>query len=68
MTIKYLDIQVAKCGIKCFKLTDIDDCESISCKNGGTCTDGVSSYTCYCVIGYSGTHCEIGESYYLCNC
>ena len=28
--------------------------------NGGTCTDGVNSYSCDCVSGYSGEDCEIG--------
>ncbi|XP_078485672.1 uncharacterized protein LOC100181677 isoform X2 [Ciona intestinalis] len=28
------------------------------CANGGTCTDGVASYTCACVTGYTGANCE----------
>ena len=31
--------------------------------NGGTCTDGVNSYTCACAPGYSGEGCEIGMCY-----
>ena len=26
--------------------------------NGGTCVDGVNSYTCDCVLGYSGPYCN----------
>ena len=29
--------------------------------NGGTCQDGVFQYTCACVDGYTGTHCETGK-------
>ena len=28
------------------------------CENGGNCTDGVNEYSCTCILGYSGTHCE----------
>ena len=39
---------------------DIDDCASDPCQNGGTCIDGINSYTCNCDSGYSGSNCEIG--------
>ena len=42
-------------------LLDIDDCEASPCKNGGTCIDGVDSYTCNCVSGYTGHDCETGS-------
>lgn len=29
-----------------------------SCFNGGTCLDGVNSYTCHCRAGFTGTHCQ----------
>ena len=32
------------------------------CLNGGTCVDGVNSYTCSCPIGYSGDRCEINDN------
>lgn len=38
--------------------SNVDDCASMPCQNGGTCTDGVNSYTCMCATGYSGTNCE----------
>ena len=28
------------------------------CQNAGTCTDGVDSFTCNCLAGYTGTNCE----------
>ncbi|XP_013383467.1 mucin-5AC [Lingula anatina] len=36
-----------------------DQCASGPCQNGGTCTDGLFSYSCTCVSGFSGSSCEI---------
>jgi Notch-like protein len=33
--------------------TDIDECASTPCLNGGTCTQGVASYTCTCAAGFA---------------
>ena len=43
-----------------FSVADIDECSSNPCLNGATCTDAVNQYTCGCVAGYTGTHCETG--------
>ena len=48
-------------------LVDINECSSSPCMNGATCTDAVNSYTCACVAGYIGTHCEPGEGLLLSN-
>ena len=48
-------------------LIDINECSSNPCMNGATCTDAVNSYTCACVPGYTGTHCETGERLLLSN-
>ncbi|MCP3666393.1 MAG: calcium-binding EGF-like domain-containing protein [Gammaproteobacteria bacterium] len=37
------------------------DCFPDTCKNGGTCTDGVNKYTCACPAGYTGSTCAIGN-------
>ena len=41
-------------------LSDIDDCENVACEHGGSCNDGTNNYTCSCVTGYTGQHCETG--------
>lgn len=62
---------VPGCGITCpsftwfllpLPFTDINDCESNPCKNGGTCIDGVNSYKCICSDGWEGAYCETSES------
>lgn len=35
-----------------------DKCESITCKNGGTCNDGV----CKCPVGFEGVNCETASN------
>ncbi|XP_070181226.1 fibropellin-1-like [Littorina saxatilis] len=34
------------------------DCSSAPCQNGAKCEDGNNTYTCTCLPGYSGMHCE----------
>ena len=41
------------------KCLDIDDCKDTPCNNGGTCQDGIASYTCVCPLGFEGTDCEL---------
>ena len=40
--------------------SDIDECASNPCLNGGTCTDRVNGFTCSCVPGFRGTQCQTG--------
>ena len=42
------------------QFSDYDDCVGVTCQNGGTCVDGVNSYTCNCVAGYTGSDCSSG--------
>ena len=41
-------------------MTDIDECVSHQCGNGGSCVDGVNNYSCNCLAGFTGSHCETG--------
>ena len=59
-----IDSSLSKCDIV---LVDINECSSSPCDNGATCSDAIDGYTCACVAGYTGTHCEIGESRGLSN-
>ena len=42
---------------------DINECVSSPCSNGATCVDEVSAYTCSCVAGYVGDHCQFIGNY-----
>ena len=42
--------------------SDIDDCDPNPCKNGGTCTDKVNSFTCACADGFEGDTCETAKA------
>ena len=49
---------------------DIDECATIPCQNGGSCTDQVNGYTCNCIAGYDGINCETGNNallFQICN-
>lgn len=39
-------------------VSDINDCESSPCRNGGTCIDKVNAYQCICADGWEGPDCE----------
>ena len=42
---------------------DIDDCSRAPCQNAGTCVDGVDSFNCICVAGFTGEICQTGECF-----
>ena len=44
-----------------YLVSDIDYCINVTCKNGGSCVDGLDKYTCSCGAGFSGDHCETGK-------
>ena len=41
-------------------LTEVDECESQPCQNGGDCTDKLGLFECNCTAGYEGVQCETG--------
>ena len=36
---------------------NIDDCDGNVCQNGGTCVDGINTYTCKCPPNWTGRYC-----------
>ncbi|XP_074465037.1 protein crumbs homolog 2 isoform X7 [Larus michahellis] len=44
-------------GKTCF--TNIDECESQPCQNGGLCVDLINGFLCHCLPGYSGVECAV---------
>ncbi|KAJ7351103.1 hypothetical protein OS493_036559 [Desmophyllum pertusum] len=61
----YKNMETISCGPCPHGLTgdgksceDIDYCVNVTCKNGGSCVDGLDNYTCSCVKGFIGNHCE----------
>ncbi len=47
--------------MSCLSPVDIDDCINHTCSNGGSCEDGVNTYFCNCIVGFTGDHCETGS-------
>lgn len=45
--------------------TDIDECSTSPCRNGGECVDMVAKFKCICPVGYSGTLCEVSVSHHF---
>ncbi|KAL7986454.1 hypothetical protein Chor_011620 [Crotalus horridus] len=39
-----------------------DDCAGHPCLNGGTCQDGIGSYTCHCIQGWTGLLCHLPDA------
>jgi hypothetical protein len=42
-------------GVLC--QSNVNECSSQPCLNGGTCVDGVDSFSCQCATGFSGPTC-----------
>uniref|UniRef100_A0A3B3QTF5 Sushi, nidogen and EGF like domains 1 n=1 Tax=Paramormyrops kingsleyae TaxID=1676925 RepID=A0A3B3QTF5_9TELE len=40
--------------------SDINECESKPCLNGGECVEWLNNYTCTCPASFTGIHCETG--------
>lgn len=45
-------------------ITDIDECASAPCQNGGTCTDLQDSFRCECPIAWEGDLCQFGKYFF----
>lgn len=54
------------CKCYCFFLvTDIDECLTVTCLNGGTCINEIGGFRCDCPPGFRGDTCGIGITYYF---
>lgn len=42
-------------------VSDIDECISSPCQNGGTCVDLVDGYRCECTQAWEGSNCQFGK-------
>jgi hypothetical protein len=45
-------------------VTDVAECGSSPCQNGGTCGElaaGTPGYSCTCAAGWTGTECQTGK-------
>ena len=47
--------------------SDVDECASFPCENGGMCIDEIDFFTCNCNAGFTGGQCETSELD-LCHC
>ena len=47
--------------LQCHRYTDINDCASRPCENGGTCKDKVNNFHCTCAAGYTDKTCSTGR-------
>lgn len=52
---------------KIIRFTDIDECASNPCQNGGTCSNNINSFSCSCPEHVHGTMCEYGKLRNTCN-
>jgi hypothetical protein len=50
----FVGYETADDGVTC---TDIDECGSVPCANGGTCSDALLAFSCDCVGGFTGETC-----------
>ena len=41
--------------------TNINECASNPCQNGGSCADQVNGFACTCTESYTGNNCEIEQ-------
>ena len=57
----FLDRSIMKCFV--FSFSDINECDSSPCRNGGTCVDRANTYICNCLPGYERPNCDKGKAH-----
>src|SRR5690348_1715077 len=50
----------ARVVVRCLTVCclDINECASQPCRHGGSCVDGLNSFSCTCFVGVIGTYCD----------
>ena len=46
-----------------FNVSDVRQCQTEPCRNGGTCYEGAGRYHCQCVRGFQGENCLQGKNF-----
>ena len=59
--IAFLNSKITTAYYWIYVSTDINECASSPCQNGGTCSDLVNSYTCNCAGGFTGGNCQTSK-------
>ena len=49
----------------CTSFIDVDECASNPCQNNATYTDEIFGYSCKCLPGFSGAHCQTSQMWIL---
>jgi hypothetical protein len=58
--LRALIVKHASVFMACLKCAVINNCESSPCLNGASCTNGVDTFSCSCVDGYTDQQCQTG--------
>lgn len=48
-----------------FFVSDIDECASAPCQNGGSCVDLDDAFSCQCPPAWEGNVCQFGNIIYI---
>ncbi|XP_048386372.1 fibulin-7 isoform X3 [Stegostoma tigrinum] len=58
MKAKLSALQISVTKLTADQPSEINECASNPCQNGGLCVDAVNQYTCTCINSWMGRHCQ----------